>query len=290
MNLVKSLKIEIDYLKIDNQYEIARYIYIRLGELFNYDPLYIFGNGYEKEFIKNKRINVYNVDDYDLTCMSWSYMYVELLKVFGIKAEVIKNDIHAAVVLVIDNKKFLADLTNANEDITNIKFGLPIKNFQQINSDKEDIFNFDKIDEKVYLKDEKKEKLLENLKQKLEFMKQNQVLENYDYLIFKLIEKIINETNNIGFVSGVTFINRILDELDCKIVKHHYLNKELKEFLEVYCLIKNLKKYYFIYQKSNDGMYELYEQKEEDVKVLSKKYLINSSVDFKHNNFNLKYN
>lgn len=295
MNLLEILSKEIENLKLKNKYFIARYIYIRLGELFNYDPLYIFGNEKEKEFIKNKRINIHNVTDFNLTCMAWSHMYVELLKVFQIEAEVIKNDIHAAVVILIDNKKFLADLTNANEDITNIKFGLPIKNFYQIyKNQNEKEFEFEKIDDELYTKGIKAEEVLTQLKQELQFIRRKLNKERYDYFIFKLLEKIMNfERPNVGFVSGVTYINNLIKDLssnDTELIKNHFINKENENFIEVFKLITSLNNYYFVYQKNNKGFYELHEQPEEKIKILLRTHYLNNITNFENNSFSSKYN
>lgn len=91
MNLLKQMKEEISSLQLQDELEIIRYLYIRLGQIFDYDPRFDIVDDYEKEEIAKKRINIENVEEFDIVCETWNYLFVDLLKAFGVEAKVLKS-------------------------------------------------------------------------------------------------------------------------------------------------------------------------------------------------------
>lgn len=113
MDLIKILKYELSELQLTDKFQIARYIYVRTGELFNYDPLYeiLDCNDQEEKFeLINKRVDIHNVTDFNIVCYSWANMYKDLLSEFGINAKVIESPFHSHVIFSINDKKYTADL------------------------------------------------------------------------------------------------------------------------------------------------------------------------------------
>lgn len=207
IDLLNTLEIEIKSLNLkDNPYKIARYIYIRLGEIFDYDPKLLYASKEEKEKLKQKRVDIRCVTDLFIICDSYSYMYQELLNHFNIKAKVVDIKEHVYVLYEIDNKTYLADLTSNNEDISRIKFGLPITLNRMIypNAPRVDD-TFTKIDEDIYHNNVKTEDVLEIVKQDLSQKK------DYEYQVFKWLENYF-EFNRpfVGFISGITFIYQMI--------------------------------------------------------------------------------
>ncbi len=203
-DLLSILEKEINLLGLkNNSYAIARYIYIRLGELFEYDVGLEYATEEKKEKLKRKRVNIRNVTDFSIICDSYAYMYVELLNHFGIPAKVVDTKAHVYVIYNIDEKTYLADLTSGNEDITRIKFGLKPNYNRQIHpiAPKEDT-TFDEIDKMIYINGISTEEGLNFLKEELELKKRQEKWsqEEYTYQVFKIIEMIMNfKRKSIGF-------------------------------------------------------------------------------------------
>lgn len=292
MNLLEKLRKEINLLEIKDPLTIARYIYIRTGDLFNYDPTFIFASNIEKERIKHLHVDIENVEDFDLICYSWALMYADLLHAFNIRAEVIKNERHAAVVLEIDGKKFLADLTSENQDITRIKFGMQIKNFHQIAlKDGEEEFSFAEMDKKIYSKLIKLEDVFAFMQNDIQFIKGKLTPEQYNYFTFKMLETIMNfERKNVGFVSGVTFINELLTHVfyDCKLSHDEYFF-DIKEkiFIKLFVFSLGNKLAYFTYEQYPDGKSIFHQVTYKKVQKYYSKYSLISDIDINSNTFTI---
>ncbi len=77
------------------------------------------------------KINIENVVKFDIDCFSWSYMYIDILKSFDIKADV-KKDYFKHFYVKIDLKngnEIIADQYILLLDLIAIKMGMPTKNF-----------------------------------------------------------------------------------------------------------------------------------------------------------------
>lgn len=138
MNLLETLKEEIKKLNITNKLDIAKYIYIRTGQIFEYDASWYFGDKEIREKIKRKKIDIRNVTDNKLVCFNWSVMYHELLKEFNIFSNIkyelksiydehtnsYKKEVkHAYVEVLVDKTIYKADITGTLKDLVSIKFG-----------------------------------------------------------------------------------------------------------------------------------------------------------------------
>ena len=112
MNLLKKFQKEINELHLSNKLAIARFLYIRTEELFDYDSSYdIYGYKKSKK-IYDKIFDVYDIKYFYFVCASWARLYVELLNAFSIFAKYIEESgyHHAYVKFSIKKKKFKADI------------------------------------------------------------------------------------------------------------------------------------------------------------------------------------
>lgn len=282
MNLLKTLKQEISDLQITDKMTIARYIYTRTGEIFDYDPFYEISDNEEKDRIAHKRIDIENVTEFDIVCTTWAYLYVDLLKFFYINAKVkYCNPIfksHPTVFLEIDKKIVLVDLMLGFEDISGIKFGYSIRHNLIQGSDF--LTKAEEMDAAIkYNKGIKTEEVLELIKKELIDLKLDP--DEYKYKVFKTIEKIMSfPRSNVRFISGAEYIFQLLRDFSIKLQGGYatFYNKEKKEFIAVYFIELEEKPVYFIYQKNENGLYEFHEVTEERINALYDNY--SASSDF----------
>lgn len=279
MNLLGVLKQEIINYNIKDKLKIAQYIYIRIGELFEYDPIWLFAINEEKEVIRNKNIDIENVTDFKIVCFSWARLYTRLLHEFGIVSRAIiipktdKNEEHAKVEVLIDGKIYIADLTASNKDIKNIKFGMETYyNCQIYKKPTEVNYHFNKVDEDIYIRPIKTEEIWSQIKKELEIIKSKLKLNNeeYIYLVFNTIKTIMNfPRKNVGFVCGVQCIRDLLRFfIDDGYIPYnkHFFNKDENIFIKLYSIIENRNVHYFAYKKMESGFYELHEVTLENIK------------------------
>ncbi len=280
IDLVQMFKYELKVLNLNNDlYAIARYIYIRLGELFEYDASFEYAEEEKKEEIKNYRVNIRKVIKFSIVCDAYASMYVELLGEFGIPGRIQKTpDGHVYVIYTIENKEYLADLTSQNKDITRIKFGMnPIYN-RQISPEAPRIdHTFDSIDEQIYKNGITTEEVLTTIKQELTTSKKifNWNEEEYIYYVFKSIENIMNfPRDNIGFISGVTYIYYLLQFFieDYTLYNTHFIDEENNLKMEIFSVPKKGKICYFAYQENEKGQFELKELSKEEFKIVLENY------------------
>ena len=97
MNLLELLKQELKTKNIIDKQLIARYIYIRIGELFDYDESYLFENWDEQQKLKESIVDKKQIIYFKLICYNWSKLYKELLNDFGIEAELVPDFGHQYV-------------------------------------------------------------------------------------------------------------------------------------------------------------------------------------------------
>lgn len=285
MNLLEILSEEITNKNITDKLKIARYIYIRTGQIFNYDTSWVFSSEEEKDILKEKNIDIKNVTDFDIVCFSWARMYVRLLHEFNIPAKVIyidkteKKDGHAYVHVFINGKTYIADLTASNIDISNIKFGLNTQFNCQIYSDSlnNKYYDNDTMDD-IYPRIIKTDDILMQIKKELNIKRKEKNLnkDEYVYLVYKTICTIMNfKRENINFVSGTQFIRHMFKIFIGERYipfNMHYFDKEKNIYIEVYSIMINGKRHYFVYEKSKENFYEMREISKEYLLTLSNKY------------------
>ncbi len=136
MDLLEQLKLEITKNGIMNdKFAIARYIYIRTGQLFDYYALYtIFPSVIKDDFNKEEK-DIRCIRDFNIVCYSWARLYIDLLEEFGIEARIVENNEHAKVKFSSGEYEITADLTKGFNDIFRIKFGFDTWNYNGFKND-----------------------------------------------------------------------------------------------------------------------------------------------------------
>lgn len=294
MNLLEILKEEIKKLNITNKLDIARYIYIRTGEIFEYDALWYFGDKDIREKIKRKKIDIRNVTDNKLVCFNWSVMYQELLKEFNIfsnikyelksvydeKTNTYKKEVkHAYVEVLVDKKIYKADITGTLKDFVSIKFGYDTVNNCQV---------YRNVLDKQYVFQEYNNLYAENIKEILSIVRNvDNITENeYIYLIYRLLEEKLDfKKGNIGFVTEKVYIDSLLTLFNInkeKYINTNYYDIDKKIFISVYKLNIDNITYYFSFEK-NDDKYEFKEISYKKVKLYHEIYKHNQIISLRTN-------
>lgn len=286
MDLVEVLTSELDKLNLTDKLQIAQYIYRRTGELFKYDPLWIFANDDELEDLRNKEIDINNVEDFDITCFSWSKLYHKLLRHFNIPSRVkfIYNNrcgdtpTHAYVEVYINGKAYLADLTASYKDMMGIKFGLDTYyNCQLAKTYYNDKYTFDNTPDTIYKKNIDVEKMLENLKEKVK--KADRLLTSMDeftYIVYHYISEFINEIKaHTGYVIGIKYIQLLLKTfLGSSYLMQNifFFDREQGIYVAVHQVPVDGIMHYFAYKLKDADIYEFKEISIEEVNDYFKKY------------------
>ena len=157
----------------NNKLEIAYTIYILLGKVLYYSPLYY---RYKSDDLLPD-IGSITLDNPYVNDDTWSRLYKEILNEYGIESE-IKGDKHKRLEFDVDNYRIRTDATvyNTNDvfdissDLTNIKFGLDIIYFQLINNQYRESFleNIDRVNERFNIIKGNNFKVLENIKSNID--------------------------------------------------------------------------------------------------------------------------
>ena len=291
MNLLKKLQEEIEALGLFHKLEIARYIYIQLGLLFEYDPFYAFASKNIKKIIQNKRIAMQEVNEFYYVCFGWAHLYVDFLHAFNIPARVVNLGEHAYVEYFIDGKTFLADLTNDNEDFMRIKFHLPTVFNRQIAPTAPKIDrSFASIDSKFYDTKEAEIKIEQFVQKVLKLKKYLSHFE-YMYMIFSLLKELLNTypENKSGVVTGTKYIDYLLGQVltvnEC-IMCYRYFNLESQISFQIYH-VKEEKDLYFAYKQRQNDFFSFDEVKKEDVILEEKKHILQLKFPYKKQNTSL---
>lgn len=119
-----------------NDLEKARFIYIKLGEIVNFNGTFNNSNFFHRILIKNRNIDISHFDNQLIMCHNWADIYVEMLCKVGIKAYK-QSAYHAWVIMEIDNMHVLADATIGEyNDLTRIKYCDELINFYPVSRDR----------------------------------------------------------------------------------------------------------------------------------------------------------
>lgn len=122
--------------------EKAQYLYVRTGEIFQYDDRWLFTN---KKSLKNKILNrkfdVENIDDKRIVCKPWSILFKKLADEIlgdcpdyvGTSVEIGKGGEHYYNVMTIKDKRYKLDM-NAKRDFMLIKKGMMPEEFVVIDN------------------------------------------------------------------------------------------------------------------------------------------------------------
>lgn len=129
MNLASQMEQEMSALQLYQPFDIARYLYIRTGQMFEYHPFYSYADKEMQDGINQEKKDIFCIQDFYVTCFSWSQVYVDLLSYFGIFAyKVVSND-HCRVVIELNGEMILADLMTASFDFYRTKIGLNTRDY-----------------------------------------------------------------------------------------------------------------------------------------------------------------
>lgn len=249
MNLLEMMHKEVQEKNITDKKEIKDYLYERMGEIFEYNPTWIFANDKEREQIRNWRVDMENMETEDLyiTCFQWAPLFCDLLKSFMIPSYVEENENHACVISYINGKMELSDLMHNYEDLMNIKFGLNTQNNHDVRVEKEQSYSEALNEIRKYL---------QNL---------NLKPEEYIYKTFKIVEVILNKPRpdrNIGYISGIRFISKLLKYFvheNYKPVNNHFFNPETGDYVEGYEIKIGNKVFHFVYKQNESKQFTLSE-------------------------------
>lgn len=274
MNLVSMI---IDKIPNDlNDLEKARFIYMELGKILEFDTTTLFNCNdiYFNEKIK-KDFDITNLTSNKVNCYNWSNIYVKLLELVHINAEVKEFNDHAWVIMNIDNKTIYADATNnTSMDLAKIKYNIMTDNFYVLVEDDDDLDEFDIKD------DTNNMTIIEEIDKKLGYDKKHE--RSFNELIkiknkADLIENFVDKINfifssidfsNMGFFEGNDFIRYILgfflsNQLEYKI-KAVTLSKTLLsgdvDSIKCITIEDNNTTYYYIFA-SDKGIYPISKEK-----------------------------
>lgn len=278
MNLKELFKEEINKLQITNKEDIKNYIYIRIGELFDYDAAYLFASEEEQNIISKKRIDITNVTNFNITCTSWAYMFADFMNAFEINNVVVNENKHSYVKTYIDGVYSINDLMSGYRDITNIKFGIKPENIYNLKKDG-NVYVKEDINLKLFDKKFEYEKNILKLKKQLFEKRKELPIEKFAYTLFQVISRIISMTkgNSITYLTGRKFISDYIKTFignDYKIGRAHFHNKENNDFVEVYSINnKGNKSHYFVFQKNKQNVFEFQEVPEIYIDALYKIYI-----------------
>lgn len=258
MNLVEYLKEEVERLHLQDKLEIAKFIYWKTGELFDYNQaLFCYPkNSVEREKVINEKIDIYNIKSPFLICTSWAKMYVELLQEFEIPAKIVDFGEHRYVKILVDEKEVVADLTwGIYKDISMIKLGFRPNNFV-VNGNNTFENNFQMNDYHGI-----------STEQALAILKTEVNLDKYSRDVkvkkaFEIVQLIINiERSNVYFNSGFNLILKLLDyflEIEAEFVEYTCCyNADYTSFFGVFRSFAGVEDDYYIYEQEEDHFYHL---------------------------------
>ncbi len=234
----------------DEKFKYAYNLYIEMGKVLQYDPLYAVASFWEKIKIGEKNVNYDSLTDFRVICTTWAKMYIARLKKAGINAKFVTNEYHDWVEFSIKNVEIVADLIENQRDIHGIKFGKRITGFHF--KDDEDI-DLQKLDTEInYYKGIYTDEVLEMIKGELTRYKQSK--EDYKLKVFESLSLILNNYHEqLDFCSGISFIHFYLKMMLIKDEGFETYYPEEKDFRMYYPLIFDNQTIWYCYQKSPNG-------------------------------------
>lgn len=125
----------IEYLKKKDwePFQIAYYIYLKSCEIFSYNMRYLYDDK-NKENIYQTRININEVNQFEIVCSTWCFFMKDMLNLFGINVNIVKgNKTHVFVMVEIPPYKIKMDAMELGHDLTRVKLGNTTTGFIDIN-------------------------------------------------------------------------------------------------------------------------------------------------------------
>lgn len=181
-----------------DDFTIIRYIYLYVCNLFSYDIRFHYADYDFRKKIYDKKIDIMNVQDYEMVCYTCAHVLVDLLALYGINAEIVRESSyefqHAYVVVKHKGKVLKLDPTHKH-DITRVKMHSPTLDFNTLIDDS--MFSDQLIDADSIIDEKMKN--------------------NVDYNVFynsKTITELINVINNNAKKRGITQGELFFEKLD----------------------------------------------------------------------------
>ena len=133
MNLVKMLADELKDKHL-NDFEKARYIYLRCCEIFSFDARVYFTDLFDDSQLRNKivrkRFNIENINEFLVVCHSFNRTILKPLieNLTNLKCDVVKDRSgHSYLIIEYLGNEWILDATN--KDLARVKLSLPTEGF-----------------------------------------------------------------------------------------------------------------------------------------------------------------
>ena len=187
-----------------NKLERAVAIYLLLGDVLCYSPSYLLSASKE-EMLRASEISL---EQNEVICKNWSYLYARILSKFGISAKVIEDGTHYYVEFMINGIIYEADATiygslaehYSMSDLSNIKCGFRIEKIKIAS-----LGNRDKSLEYKYLRE-----LRESIERVYEIQDRKYIKrEKVNYLICKVMDTIESHTKEVKLHSKEDILYRV---------------------------------------------------------------------------------
>ena len=204
MNIKEDL---IDYLEKSgfDDFTKIRYIYLYVCNMFSYDVRFIYGTHDLKNKIYDKKVDISNVEDFEIVCYTCAHILVDTLALFKINAEIVKESdgkFQHSYVIVKHKDKVLKLDPMKKHDTARVKMNSPTLDFVTLIDDP--IFSDQLIeaDEQISEHSDKKVDLTilynsANIMKLVKVIENNAVIRNIskEQLFFEKMEAIIALVN-----------------------------------------------------------------------------------------------
>ena len=115
-----------------------RWLYLYICELFSYDTRFIYADEKLKDEIYDKKIDIKNVEDFEIVCYTLSRILTDVLSSYGYECEIVRESVkenkfkHAYVVVKCDDYTLKLDPTKRH-DLTRAKINSNTLDFTLLN-------------------------------------------------------------------------------------------------------------------------------------------------------------
>lgn len=119
-----------------------RWIYLYVCKKFSYDTRYIYAEQNMREKIYNIKLDITNVEDFEVVCYTLARVLVDALAEFGYKSEIIRetNSLLTHVYVIVKHKDYVLKLDPTKRyDITRVKINNTTIDFGPVEND--DLFS-----------------------------------------------------------------------------------------------------------------------------------------------------
>lgn len=244
-----------------NEIETIRYIYIFLGKEKAFDTQYFYGNKKAKrKIVRLAHMTKENIEATEnkknITCISLSYLFQDILKSFGINCSIVEDEYYGDghVMIIINLSDGSSIKTDLQQDLQNIQAGLCTEHFAtEYKSYRFNIISQDElkeIDKKIgYIKKDYRNQDVENLKSQMQGMNVHQALE---YILLNpvvyegvemqgqierrkyykaIFEKVLNPYKQQRIYTVVCFREKENQVRDYSLCVYSYENNEIRPYV-----------------------------------------------------------